>query len=72
GGAVIEIRDTGKGIKQGKEIFKPGFTTKKYGWGLGLVLTKRIVEQYHKGKLVLKRTDSRGTTFQIIIPKVEK
>jgi len=72
GGTVIEIRDTGKGIKKGKEIFKPGFTTKKYGWGLGLVLTKRIVEEYHKGKLVLKRTDSRGTTFQIIIPKVEK
>ncbi len=71
-GAIIEISDTGKGIEKGKEIFKPGFTTKKYGWGLGLVLTKRIVEEYHGGKLVLKETGSKGTAFQIIIPKVEQ
>ena len=71
-GAVIEIRDSGKGIKKGSEIFKPGFTTKKYGWGLGLVLTKRIVEEYHKGKLLLKETGVHGTTFQILIPKVEQ
>lgn len=71
-GALIEITDTGKGIKKSKEIFKPGFTTKKYGWGLGLVLTKRIVEEYHKGRLSLKETGSHGTTFQIVIPKVEQ
>lgn len=71
-GAVIEISDSGKGIKKSSEIFKPGFTTKKYGWGLGLVLTKRIVEEYHKGKLLLKETGARGTTFQILIPKVEQ
>ncbi len=70
--AVIEISDSGKGIKKGKEIFKPGYTTKKYGWGLGLVLTKRIIENYHKGKLMLKKTGSRGTTFQILIPKESK
>lgn len=70
--AVIEISDSGKGIKKGKEIFRPGYTTKKYGWGLGLVLTKRIIEDYHKGKLMLKKTSSRGTTFQILIPKEAK
>jgi hypothetical protein len=70
--AIIEIKDSGKGIKKGREIFRPGFTTKKYGWGLGLVLTKRIIEDYHKGKLLLKETGSKGTTFQLIIPKVEK
>lgn len=71
-GAVIEISDDGKGIKKGNKIFKPGYTTKKYGWGLGLVLTKRIVEEYHKGKLILKETGPKGTTFQIYIPKVER
>jgi signal transduction histidine kinase len=71
-GAIIEISDSGKGIKKGSEIFKPGFTTKKYGWGLGLVLTKRIVEEFHNGKLILKETGAQGTTFQIYIPKVEK
>lgn len=67
----IEISDTGKGIKTANKIFKPGYTTKKYGWGLGLVLTKRIVEEYHKGKLIITKTGPKGTTFQIIIPKVE-
>lgn len=67
-GAVIEISDTGGGIKQAKDIFKPGYTTKKYGWGLGLVLTKRIIEGYHNGRLVLKKTGPGGTTFQIFIP----
>jgi signal transduction histidine kinase len=71
-GAVIEISDSGRGIKKESDIFKPGYTTKKYGWGLGLVLTKRIIEEYHRGKLVLKETSSRGTTFQVILPKVEK
>lgn len=69
-GAVIEITDTGKGIKTSSHIFKPGYTTKKYGWGLGLVLTKRIIEEYHKGKLSLKETGSKGTSFLIYIPGV--
>ncbi len=69
GDAVIEISDTGGGIKKAKDIFKPGFTTKKYGWGLGLVLTKRIIEDYHKGRLSIKRTGPDGTTFQIFIPR---
>ncbi|KPJ72509.1 hypothetical protein AMJ52_06030 [candidate division TA06 bacterium DG_78] len=68
-GATVEISDSGKGIKKEGEIFKPGYTTKKYGWGLGLVLTKRIIEEYHSGKLLLKATGPRGTTFQIYIPK---
>lgn len=68
----IEISDTGKGIKTANKIFKPGYTTKKYGWGLGLVLTKRIVEEYHRGKLNITRTGSQGTTFQLIVPKVEQ
>lgn len=70
GGAVIEISDTGKGIKTSSSIFKPGYTTKKYGWGLGLVLTKRIIEEYHKGKLSLKETGAKGTCFLIYIPGV--
>ncbi|MGD8979895.1 MAG: HAMP domain-containing sensor histidine kinase [candidate division WOR-3 bacterium] len=69
-GAVIEISDTGKGIKTSGNIFKPGYTTKKYGWGLGLVLTKRIIEEYHKGKLSLKETGTKGTCFLIYIPGV--
>jgi len=69
GGAMIEIADTGGGIKKEKEIFKAGYTTKKYGWGLGLVLTKRIVEDYHGGRLTIKRTGPEGTTFQIFIPR---
>ncbi|MGQ9464887.1 MAG: sensor histidine kinase [bacterium] len=69
GGAVIEISDTGSGITKEKDIFKPGYTTKKYGWGLGLVLTKRIIEGYHSGRLILKKTGPGGTTFQIFIPR---
>lgn len=71
-GAVIEISDSGRGIKKEGHIFKPGYTTKRYGWGLGLVLTKRIIEEYHRGKLFLKKTGPQGTTFQIFIPKVAK
>ncbi|MEO0189427.1 MAG: HAMP domain-containing sensor histidine kinase [candidate division WOR-3 bacterium] len=70
--AVIEISDTGGGIKKAKDIFKPGYTTKKYGWGLGLVLTKRIIEGYHNGKLILKKTGPGGTTFQVVIPGSQK
>jgi signal transduction histidine kinase len=66
----IEIRDTGKGIsKQNqRKIFRPGFSTKKRGWGLGLTLAKRIIETYHKGHLFIKSTElNKGTTFQITL-----
>lgn len=69
---VIDVRDTGKGIPPGKQnaIFRPGFTTKKRGWGLGLALAKRIVEQYHRGRIFVRRSKpSVGTTFRIILPK---
>ncbi|OJX36840.1 MAG: hypothetical protein BGO87_13730 [Flavobacteriia bacterium 40-80] len=68
----IDISDTGKGILQKdiKNIFKPGFTTKKRGWGLGLSLVKRIITEYHKGKIsVLKTEVDKGTTFRIILYK---
>jgi signal transduction histidine kinase len=67
----IDIADTGKGIpvKQFKTIFQPGFTTKKRGWGLGLSLVKRIVKEYHKGKVfVLHSEVGKGTTFRISLP----
>ena len=66
--AKIKVTDSGKGIpkNQFRTIFEPGFTTKKRGWGLGLSLTKRIVEEYHKGKVkVLHSEIGKGTTFQI-------
>jgi len=68
----IDIRDSGKGIPKHlwNKIFKPGFTTKKRGWGLGLSLAKRIVETYHKGKLILKSSEpGKGSTFRIILYK---
>jgi signal transduction histidine kinase len=68
----IKVSDTGKGIpkKQFKTIFEPGFTTKKRGWGLGLSLTKRIVEEYHNGKVkVLHSEIDKGTTMQISFRK---
>jgi signal transduction histidine kinase len=68
---VIDVTDTGKGIasKHLKKVFKPGFTTKKRGWGLGLSLSKRIVEQYHKGKLFVRFSEpGKGTSFRIILP----
>lgn len=63
----IEINDTGKGIPKSnyKRIFEPGFTTKKRGWGLGLSLSKRIIEDYHLGKLFVKSSGPNGTTFCI-------
>lgn len=67
---IIDISDTGKGIQknQHKMIFRPGFTTKKRGWGLGLSLTKRIVDEYHKGKIFVKQSElNKGTTFRIIL-----
>jgi signal transduction histidine kinase len=67
----IDVSDTGKGIPKNKfnTIFKPGYSTKKRGWGLGLTLTKRIVEQYHGGKIFVKKSVlNEGTTFRIALP----
>ena len=69
---VIEVQDTGKGIKKKdiNNVFTPGFTTKKRGWGLGLSLAKRIVEEYHKGRIFVKQSEiGKGTTFRIEMPK---
>lgn len=66
--AVVEVADTGKGIRKKDigNVFKPGFTTKKRGWGLGLSLAKRIVEEYHHGKIYVKKSElGVGTTFRI-------
>jgi K+-sensing histidine kinase KdpD len=68
----IDVSDTGKGISPAniKAVFKPGFTTKKRGWGLGLSLSKRIMEQYHKGNLFVKESEpGKGTTFRIVLNK---
>ena len=72
GEIAIEVTDTGKGMPKGnfKSVFKPGFTTKARGWGLGLSLAKRIVEEYHKGKIYVKWSEmGKGTTFRIELPK---
>ena len=69
---AIEVQDTGKGIrkKDVKSVFTPGFTTKKRGWGLGLSLAKRIVEEYHKGRIYVKHSEvGVGTTFRVEMPK---
>jgi signal transduction histidine kinase len=68
----IDISDSGKGVpkSQYKTVFTPGFTTKKRGWGLGLSLSKRIIEVYHGGKIFIKRSEiDKGTTFRIILNK---
>jgi len=68
---ILDISDTGKGFAKSKykAVFRPGFTTKKRGWGLGLTLSKRIIEEYHKGKLfVHSSAPDKGTTFRIILP----
>jgi signal transduction histidine kinase len=68
----IDVIDTGKGISRKNigKVFNPGFTTKKRGWGLGLSLSRRIIEQFHKGKLFVKQSEAgKGTTFRIILPK---
>lgn len=66
---VIDITDSGKGISKSKfkTVFKPGYTTKKRGWGLGLSLVKRIVEEYHSGKVFVKESSPKGTTFRIVL-----
>ena len=69
---VIEVADNGKGIRKKdiKNVFTPGFTTKKRGWGLGLSLAKRIVEEYHKGRIFVKHSEvGKGTTFRIEMKK---
>jgi len=68
----IDITDTGKGISSQNiaRVFKPGFTTKKRGWGLGLSLSRRIIKQYHKGEIYVKHSEiGKGTTFRIVLKK---
>ena len=67
----IDVSDTGKGISGNntKAVFEPGYTTKTRGWGLGLSLAKRIIEDHHKGKIYIKETElNKGTTFRILLP----
>ena len=70
--AIIEVTDNGKGIRKRdiKNVFTPGFTTKQRGWGLGLSLARRIVEDYHKGRIFVKSSEvGKGTTFRVEMPK---
>lgn len=68
---IIDIQDSGKGIPKGDfdNVFQPGFSTKKRGWGLGLSLVKRIVENYHKGIIYIKSSTPKGTVFRIKLPR---
>lgn len=69
---VIDVKDNGKGISKSNiaNVFKPGFTTKQRGWGLGLSLSKRIIDLYHKGELFVKQSEvGKGTTFRIVLKK---
>jgi signal transduction histidine kinase len=69
---IIDVTDSGKGISPEnlRKVFAPGFTTKKRGWGLGLTLSKRIMEQYHKGELYVKHSEpGKGTTFRMVVRK---
>ena len=71
---AIDITDTGKGIQKVhlKRVFEPGFSTKKRGWGLGLTLAKRIIENYHNGKIFVKQSEpGKGTTFRIILDRLK-
>ena len=69
---IITVSDSGHGIKKElfKKVFSPGFTSKKRGWGLGLSLAKRIISDYHKGKISVKKSVlGKGTTFEILLKK---
>ncbi len=69
---TVDVADSGKGIPRqyASKVFKPGFTTKKRGWGLGLTLSKRIINQYHKGEIFVKNSEpGKGTTFRIVLKK---
>ena len=69
---IIDVKDSGKGIskKNIANVFKPGFTTKQRGWGLGLSLSKRIINIYHRGELFVKQSEiGKGTTFRIVLKK---
>jgi signal transduction histidine kinase len=69
---IIDIIDTGKGISKANvgKVFKPGFTTKKRGWGLGLSLSRRIIKHYHKGEIFVKQSEQgKGTTFRVVLKK---
>ena len=68
----LDITDTGKGIQKAnyQVIFQPGYTTKPRGWGLGLSLVKRIIENYHDGKIFVRNSEiNKGTTFRIVLKK---
>jgi signal transduction histidine kinase len=67
----IEVTDSGEGVKV-ENVFEPGVTTKKYGWGVGLTLARRIVESYHNGRLVLKESQPGKTVFSILLPVAER
>jgi hypothetical protein len=73
-GVWIDVSDTGRGIdrRNWKEVFRPGYSTKKRGWGLGLSLAKRIVEDYHGGALTLVRSKPGETTFRITLPAFDR
>ena len=73
GDVIIDVRDTGKGIPKTnyKTVFEPGFTTRKRGWGLGLSLAKRIIEEYHNGRIFIKDSEiNKGTCFRIVLAEV--
>ena len=70
---MIDVKDTGKGIPKSnwKRIFEPGFTTKTRGWGLGLSLSRRIIEDYHQGKIaVIESEIGKGTTIRITLKRI--
>ena len=70
--AYIDITDSGSGVPKSKykTVFKPGYTSKSRGWGLGLSLSKRIVEEYHNGQIFVKSSEpNKGTTFRIVLRK---
>lgn len=71
---IVDVQDTGGGIPSNKQktVFQPGYTTKKRGWGLGLSLAKRIIHEYHKGKIFVKNSEvGKGTTFRIVLKKID-